>query len=54
MRPSIRVPVLISLLVAVLPIPAGAVSSNLVISQIYIGTGDSDSKPHNQYLELLV
>jgi len=43
MRLSIRVPVLISLLVAVLPIPAGAVSSNLVISQIYIGTGDSDS-----------
>jgi len=52
MKLSIRVPVLISLLVTVLPIPAGAVSSNLVISQIYIGTGDSDSKPHNQYLEL--
>ena len=52
MKLSIRVPVLISLLVAVLPIPAGAVSSNLVISQIYIGTGDGDSKPRNQYLEL--
>jgi hypothetical protein len=52
MRLSIRVPVLISLLVAVLPIPAMAVSSNLVISQLYFGTGETDSKPRNQYVEL--
>src|SRR5207247_10936957 len=52
MRLSIGVLVLISLIIAVLPIPAGAVSSTLVISQIYIGTGDGDSKPRNQYLEL--
>src|SRR5438876_7325508 len=35
-----------------LQIPAEATSSNVVISQIYLGTGDSSSRPANQYIEL--
>src|SRR5256885_4794525 len=35
-----------------LQIPAEAISANVVISQIYLGTGDSNSKPANQYIEL--
>src|SRR5437867_11575754 len=35
-----------------LEIPAEATSSNVVISQIYLGTGDSNLKPAYQYIEL--
>ncbi len=35
-----------------LQIPAEATSSNVVISQIYLGTGDSNLKPAYQYIEL--
>src|SRR6266581_1094485 len=35
-----------------LQIPAEATSSNVVISQIYLGTGDSTLKPAYQYIEL--
>src|SRR5436309_3108898 len=52
MKISIRLLVLMSLLAAVSPSPAGATSSNLVISQLYLGTGQSESKLRNQYIEL--
>ena len=51
MKISIRLLVRMSLLAAVLPSPAVA-SSNLVISQLYLGTGQSESKLRYQYIEL--
>jgi hypothetical protein len=52
MNLSFRVLALISLFVCALPIPAEAVSTNLVISQLYLGTGDSDARPRSPYIEL--
>ncbi len=52
MKISIRLLVLLSLLAAVSPSPAGATSSNLVISQLYLGTGQSELKLRYQYIEL--
>ena len=52
MKLSFRVLALISLFVWALPIPAQAISTNLVISQLYLGTGNSDARPRSPYIEL--
>src|SRR2546427_1383900 len=52
MKLYIRLLVLIALLITALQIPAEAISTNIVISQLYLGTGGFESKPRNQYIEL--
>ena len=52
MKHLIRSLVLLTLVTAGLQIPAAAMSPNVVISQIYLGTGDSANTPTNQYIEL--
>ena len=47
-----RILTLLTLTIMALPIPAQASSSTLVISQLYLGTGDSDVRPRSQYVEL--
>src|SRR3989441_3029242 len=44
--------VLLIILTICLQIPAEAASTNVVISQIYLGTGDSNARPAYQYIEL--
>lgn len=52
MKVFFRVLALIVVLISVLPIPAKATSSSLVISQLYLGTGEGNTVPRNQYIEL--
>ncbi|HYR89037.1 MAG TPA: lamin tail domain-containing protein [Terriglobia bacterium] len=52
MKVYFRALVLIGLFIAVVRTPAEAASTNIVISQLYLGTGGFESKPRSQYIEL--
>src|SRR5262245_23983890 len=52
MRYLIRSFVVLILLTTVWQTLAGAISPNVVIIQVYLGTGDSNSRPANPYIEL--
>src|SRR5437667_7795517 len=52
MKFSVRSLWVVLFVTAIFRMPANAASSNLVISQIYLGTGPGTTQPQNQYVEL--
>jgi hypothetical protein len=52
MKLMFRIFALIGLLLCVTAVSLEAASSTVVISQIYLGTGDTDARPNRQYVEL--